>query len=205
MKQEETKAMLQYGAIQTVAHEGLEKTSTKLIAYEANVNEVFIFRYYAGKDNLLDETFLAMDNAIAEESLLEIRACKMLNLPTETKIRALVTRLWDKYIEKKNEVLFFTRFMNSASFLRVASLRHREVLNRLAIEAGLTFDTETVGEYTMLHLSNLIINVILQAQLDETGSASRHKTHAVNFLTDAILSGLRQGGAVAMPGTVYIR
>ena len=48
-------------AITIVAREGLDKTTTKRIAEEAGINEVYIYRCFKNKEDLLSEAFYTKD------------------------------------------------------------------------------------------------------------------------------------------------
>ena len=48
-------------AVRVVARDGLDKTTTKLIAKEAGLNEAYIYRCFKNKEDLLSEAFYMED------------------------------------------------------------------------------------------------------------------------------------------------
>jgi len=165
MKQEETKALLQEGAIRTVAREGLEKASTKLIAYEANVNEVFIFRYYGGKDNLLDETFRALDEQIVQDIVRCVRQMSLSARPLNEKLSEVISSIWNNLMAHRYEVLFYVRYYYSAAFLRAANLQHLATTRELVDILTPHTHGETAARTVVMSVMDGLLNMAMQVEL----------------------------------------
>ena len=69
MKQEEIRQRLIDGTIRVIAREGLDKATTKHIASETSVNEVYIYRCFENKEALFAKTFAALDEELVSVSL----------------------------------------------------------------------------------------------------------------------------------------
>lgn len=54
----EVREALLNSTVRIVAQYGLERTTTKLIAADAQINEAYIYRCYDSKDSLLQATFI---------------------------------------------------------------------------------------------------------------------------------------------------
>lgn len=61
MKQDETRRMLIDGTIHVIARDGLDKATTKQIGLETSINEAYIYRCFAGKEDMFAKTFDALD------------------------------------------------------------------------------------------------------------------------------------------------
>lgn len=57
MEVQEMRQVFIDSAVRVVARDGLEKATTKAIAAEAGLNEAYIYKCFAGKDELLSEAF----------------------------------------------------------------------------------------------------------------------------------------------------
>ena len=57
MKQDETRRMLIDGTIHVIARDGLDKATTKQIGLETSINEAYIYRCFAGKEDMFAKTF----------------------------------------------------------------------------------------------------------------------------------------------------
>lgn len=62
----EVRKALLNSTVRIVAQYGLERTTTKLIAADAQINEAYIYRCYDSKDSLLQATFHMEDVCLAE-------------------------------------------------------------------------------------------------------------------------------------------
>lgn len=62
----EVREALLNSTVRIVAQYGLERTTTKLIAADAQINEAYIYRCYDSKDSLLQATFHMEDVCLAE-------------------------------------------------------------------------------------------------------------------------------------------
>lgn len=68
----EVREALLNSTVRIVAQYGLERTTTKLIAADAQINEAYIYRCYDSKDSLLQATF-HMEDVCAWQSMCENR------------------------------------------------------------------------------------------------------------------------------------
>lgn len=62
----EVREALLNSTVRIVSQYGLERTTTKLIAADAQINEAYIYRCYDSKDSLLQATFHMEDVCLAE-------------------------------------------------------------------------------------------------------------------------------------------
>lgn len=62
----EVREALLNSTVRIVAQYGLERTTTKLIAADTQINEAYIYRCYDSKDSLLQATFHMEDVCLAE-------------------------------------------------------------------------------------------------------------------------------------------
>ena len=73
MKHYNVKERLIEATIKVIAAEGMDKTTTKVIAKEAGLFETYIYQYFSSKENLLAETFDALDSELLHK-LPEVEA-----------------------------------------------------------------------------------------------------------------------------------
>ena len=57
MHTEEMRIKLIESTIHTISKVGVDRATTKLLAGNAGLNEVYIYRIFGGKDGLFNETF----------------------------------------------------------------------------------------------------------------------------------------------------
>ena len=124
MTQEQMILALVESTIRTVSNHGLDKTTTKLIANGANLNEVYIYRLFEGKEDLLKKTFDRMD----EELVLKCKEYFPLfakdEIDFETKNKMVFSALWKFLLSGKDKCLFFIRYYHSPYFKKFSSDEH---------------------------------------------------------------------------------
>ena len=60
----EIRQALMTSAIRVVAAQGIQNATTKALATESKLNEVYIYRAFKSKDDLLEQTFYALDKEL---------------------------------------------------------------------------------------------------------------------------------------------
>ena len=73
MKREEISRSLIDGTIRVIAREGLDKASTKQIGRATSMNEAYIYRYFADKDDLFSKAFDVLDEELLAKKGLYYR------------------------------------------------------------------------------------------------------------------------------------
>jgi len=187
MKQDETKALLRAGTIRTVAREGLEKASTKLISIEADVNEAFIFRYYGGKDNLLDETFHALDEELVREAERRVKQTKLSRRPEIERAAEVIGGVWDILMDHMTEVLFYVRYYYSAAFLRTASELHLDTVGALADSIADFAKGTEAARTVVIGVFDGLLNMAMQVRLGNIpDNPDTRKTVSLSFAVMAM-------------------
>ena len=69
MKQDEIRQKLIAGTIRVIANEGLDKATTKQIGTQTAVNEAYIYRCFAGKEDLFSKVYDFLDNELLDKTL----------------------------------------------------------------------------------------------------------------------------------------
>lgn len=125
MKREEIRRSLIEGTIRVVAREGLDKATTKLLATEAGVNEVYIYRFFEGKEDLFASTFSKLDNELISKILNHLPIMEMTELDIVERCRLLFDRIWKYLLSNSDEWLCYTRYYYSPYFKKYSFEKHR--------------------------------------------------------------------------------
>ena len=64
MKHYNVRDKLINATVKVISTQGLDKATTKVIAKEAGLYETYIYQYFSNKENLLAETFDALDTEL---------------------------------------------------------------------------------------------------------------------------------------------
>ena len=80
--------------VRVAAREGLDRTTTKLIAAEVPCNEVYIYRNFGSKDALLQAAFSRTDLRFVQTVLKNLDVMDAPGQPLEQRCRALWEPVW---------------------------------------------------------------------------------------------------------------
>ena len=102
-------------AVRVVARDGMEKTTTKAIASEANLNEAYIYKCFSGKDDLLSAALHMEDVGFAELLQKTLPVMHMPGLSWKERAYILWKRSWDFILNEPADCIFYIRYYYSAS------------------------------------------------------------------------------------------
>lgn len=103
-------------AIHVVASEGIDRTTTKALASSADLNEVYIYRIFGGKENLLRVTFDVLDLQFRDCLLRHIDVMYDTSLTMKERSWKFFNLVWDFIFSDKEKCLFFIRYYHSRFF-----------------------------------------------------------------------------------------
>lgn len=118
-------------AVRVVARDGLDKTTTKLIAKEAGLNEAYIYRCFKNKEDLLSEAFYMEDVSFIGHIQNALPVMKQEGLPWKEKCFLLWKSCWYFILEKPDDCRFYLRYYYSANCQNYAYKRHLELYKPL--------------------------------------------------------------------------
>ena len=107
--------LLMESAVRVVAREGMEKTTTKAIAAEAKLNEAYIYKCFAGKDELLREALCAEDKRLVDLLVQTLPVLKMPEFSVKERAFLLWKKSWDFILSVPDDCIFYIRYYYSAS------------------------------------------------------------------------------------------
>ena len=115
MEQENMKQAFMESAVRVVARDGMEKATTKAIAAEAKLNEAYIYKCFANKDELLSAALHMEDVKFANFLQKTLPVMHMSDLPWKERAYILWKRSWDFILQMPADCAFYTRYYYSAS------------------------------------------------------------------------------------------
>ena len=126
MKQDENRRKLIDGTIRVIARDGLDKASTKSIGQETSVNQAYIYRCFADKEDMLAKAFASLDEELLETAMQHIAVMYIQELEYETRCRAFFTSVWKFLLGNRDKCLAFIRYYYSPYFQRYSAEEHKK-------------------------------------------------------------------------------
>lgn len=131
MDQQSMKQAFIESTVHVVARDGLEKATTKAIAAEAGLNEAYIYKCFAGKDELLSEAFYREDENFARLLRDTLPVMRLPDLTWKERAFLLWKQSWEFILEKEPDLLFYLRYYYSANCRTYAYDAHLKYFQEL--------------------------------------------------------------------------
>lgn len=157
MKHDALRCRLIEGTIYVIARFGLDKATTKQISTYTNINEAYIYRLFAGKDDMFAKAFVSLDQELESKLMLYVDVMYMSELEYETRCRFFFSAIWQFLLSNRDKCLTFIRYYYSPYFAEYSAeghkLRYRPVVEK--------FQDAFRDEADVWMILNYILNVIL--------------------------------------------
>ncbi len=124
MTQEEMRLALVNSTVKVVANDGLDKTTTKAISTAADLNEVYIYRLFDDKEDLLRKSFEMLDRELAECVAEHISVMELREFDFVTRCRMLFCSVWSFLLGNRDKCVCYIRYYYSPYFKKYSEEFH---------------------------------------------------------------------------------
>ena len=123
-------------AIHVVAKDGIDRATTKSLATYAKLNEVYIYRVFGGKEQLLKEAFDVLDAEFCDCLLKNIEIMSDTSIPLKERCWIYFLKIWEFIFTDEEKCSYFIRYYHSRFFdtysIDFRRQTYAEVVNILA-------------------------------------------------------------------------
>ena len=126
MSPQEMRQTLIAKTISVIANEGLDKTTTKAITQGTGINEAYIYRCFAHKEDLLTKAFETLDEELVRKAMQHISVMYMSELEYELRCRVFFEAVWKFLLGNKDKCLAFVRYYYSPYFAKYSAFEHKK-------------------------------------------------------------------------------
>lgn len=158
MKREEVRRKLIEGTIKVIARDGLDKTTTKQISSETDINEAYIYRCFKDKEDLFAGCFEMLDRELFSNVMRNIPVIYMENMESELCWRAFFLKIWEFMLGNKDKSLAFVRFYYSPYFVKYYAEQHKKLYEPVVDNLRKAFKPEADVWMILNHIFNVMID-----------------------------------------------
>ena len=154
-------------AIHTISEFGIDHATTKLLAKNAGVNEVYIYRIFGGKEELFQEAFIYIDKAFAGAILdfLPIVYDKRVNV--KLRFKQLFDAVWSYALQDKERCSFFIRYYYSHCYTAKLSNQRKEIYASVMRKFDTAFSYGTDTWWLFNHILDVIFSSAVKILREE--------------------------------------
>ena len=142
MKQDEVRRKLIDGTIHAIAREGLDKATTKQIGLVTDVNEAYIYRCFADKEDLLVKTFASLDEELVLATTTNFSLLQVEEIDFELRCWAYFHAIWKFLLGNKAKCLAFVQYYYSPYFTKYSAEDHKKRFRPLVEKLQAAFREE---------------------------------------------------------------
>ena len=140
---DEVRDALLNSTVRIVARHGLERTTTKLIAADAQINEAYIYRCYDSKNDLLQAAFHMEDVRLAEHVRKSLPVMRTRGQSWKARCFLLWKSCWKFILHQPDDCRFYLQYYYSVSCRRHAYDEHLKYFHSLFEELRPVFRPDT--------------------------------------------------------------
>ena len=144
--------------IHVVATDGLEKASTKLISKNISTNEVYIYRCFADKEDMLLQAFSSLDEELFAVTMKHVKIMNMAQMSFEERSRLYFFLVWEFLLGNKDKCLTFVQYFYSPSFAKNAAADHELRYKPLVEKFKVAFKEDAEVWMILNHILNVMLD-----------------------------------------------
>ena len=152
MKRADRRPMLIDGAIHVIANEGLDKATTKRIGDFTDTNEVYIYRCFESKEDMLVQTFHFLDDELISTLKSNISVMYVADLDFDLRARLFFDSIWKFLLGNKDKCLAFIRLYYSPYYMNYSYDTHQEKYAPIIEQFKLVFMEESNVTMILNHI-----------------------------------------------------
>ena len=170
--------------IVVISREGLERTTTKAISLQANLNEAYIYRYFSSKDELFVQVFNVLDNELLATVKTHLGAMMLPDKDLESRCRMFFQGVWRFLLGNKEKCQAFIRYYYSPYFQKY-SLEEHQARYRYLVEAFGNFFLPEANTWMLLnHAMSVMLDFavkVFDGQVPDDEDTAEHVFRLVYY------------------------
>lgn len=177
MKHTNVKEILIDRAIAVLGTVGMDKATTKAIVTGTGISEVYIYRHFINKEDLLSKAFEKLDDELVQKAMLHIPVMYIQSMAYQTRCRFFFTAIWDFLLQNQTKCYAFIRYYYSPYFAMYSVDTHKERFLPLVIKFQDAFNDEANAWMLFNHILTTMLDFavkVYDGQLPNNEDTAEH-------------------------------
>lgn len=176
------KEILLTRTISVIAEDGLDKTTTKAITAGTGINEVYIYRHFAHKEDLLTKAFDKLDNELVTEVMGHLPIMYVSSLPFELRCRVFFEAIWKFLLGNREKCLAFVQYYYSPYFSKYSAETHKRRYKPLVEKFSDAFKDEADVWMILNHILNVMLDFAVKVHNNEMSEDDDYPEHVFRVI-----------------------
>ena len=192
MKPQYIKETLLERTIVVIAERGLDKTTTKAIVTGTGINEGYIYRYFADKEDLLAKAFDVLDEELKEKATELLPVMYREDLSQEEKWHTLFCGMWAFLLGKRDRCLAFVQYYYSPYFVKNSYDAHVMRYQNLTQELSKACIEEADVWMILNYILNVMLDFAVKVHNNQMRSEDAYSEHVFRVIYVAVKQYFKQ-------------
>jgi len=172
--------------ITVIANQGLDKTTTKAIVTGTGINEAYIYRCFADKEDLLAKTFDSLDNELVRAVLQYLPVMSMTELDYEMRCRYYFFPVWQFLLGNREKCLAFVQYYYSPHFEKLSANAHQQRYQTLVDKFRVAFKDEADVWMILNHILNVMLDFAVKVHNGRMSEEDNYAEHVFRVIYASI-------------------
>lgn len=182
MKQDEIRQRLIDGTIHVIARDGLDKATTKLISKETSVNEAYIYRCFADKEDLFSKTFDVLDEELFTKTMQHVEVMYVQEMEYELRCRFFFSAVWSYLLGNRERCLSYVQYYYSPYFVKYSARSHQTRFAPLIGKFNDAFKSEADVWMILNHILNVMLDFAVKVHNDQMPREDNYTEHVFRVI-----------------------
>lgn len=182
MKQDEFRRKLIDGTIRVIARDGLDKATTKQIGTETAINEAYIYRCFAGKEDMFARTFASLDEELLDVTMRHVEIMYKQEMKFELRCRVYFTAVWECLLEDRDGCLAYMQYFYSPYFTKYSAEEHEKRFKPLLEKFSPAFKAEADVWMILNHILNVMLDFVVKVHNGLMPGSDAYSEHVFRVL-----------------------
>jgi len=168
--------------ISVIANEGLDRTTTKAITGGTGINEAYIYRNFANKDDLLVKTFDKLDDELIKATNKHLAIMNKTELDFDLRCRMLFDEMWKFMLANREHCLAFVQYYYSPYFSKYSADTHKKRYADLVERFSTVFVEEADVWMILNHMLNVILDFAVKVHNGQMSDSDDYSEHVFRVI-----------------------
>ena len=182
MKQDEIRRKLIDGTIHVIAKDGLDKATTKSIGEHTSINQVYIYRNFADKEDLFAKAFESLDTELADKVLQYVPVMYMQDMEYEMRCRFFFFAVWKFLLGNRDKCLTYVRYYYSPYFSAYSVEKHKKRFAPIIDKFRDAFKDEADVWMILNHILNVMLDFAVKVHNDQMSKEDNYAEHVFRVI-----------------------
>lgn len=186
LKHQNVRNRLIENTIKIIAENGFDKTTTKAIVSGTGINEAYIYRDFADKEDLFVKVFEKLDEELLAKLMQHLPVIYMRELEYELRCRVFFDAIWKFLIDNKEKCLAFMRYYYSPYFKKYSADKHKQRYRPLVEKFSEAFIDEADVWMILNHVLDVMLSFAVKVHSDQMPNEDSYSEHVFRVVYRSI-------------------